>query len=318
MFKIQKADGQAQLVKCAEDGGIERTYPLVERSLQNGFGTIEIRYCDNIVLHFMRRIGCFFTSGLFFDLGCSDDFDQWLDTAKTIWPTIRNDIYALNGLTERQYDNLMEEISPAILAECPKLRFVSTITVMPKRPKPSGPSSSSTPSSVPSSPEGLYNWLHSLRTDGLPKFARCYTAMNAVKDINDISEAFLTETWPVSYAVAFFPAEKFCDSFEEFSEENGHTKERLTLARRSKKCWILQRGPAGSNWTYEAADKQWADDGKGIKLNFSMDEEFEGCLAEEDDDDAMEGMDEQGDLADEEAEDVDMWESDSNDADLPD
>ncbi|KAL3093686.1 hypothetical protein niasHS_006248 [Heterodera schachtii] len=261
----------AQIVKVYADGGAEY-FPLPSDPPPRyivGFREITIRCVDPDVMAFLRLIRSLLSPGVCVSLGPLDDHQrswQFVVEQSPLWPLLAPSIVSLGCYGAECLSLLRRHSSPTVLRDLTALRSVRSGDLVP------GGTSDDSDGTTPSD-QALSKWLHTVRPgdDGRrPNLLHCHNfccISNIDTKVEELIEAFLRATSPVSYAIVLRLL-KYATDIEPFETENERTRERMALSRRnlSTNCdeWLIRRGPIDAEANRWA---KWAEESGGDGLN---------------------------------------------------
>uniref|UniRef100_A0A183BND6 MULE domain-containing protein n=1 Tax=Globodera pallida TaxID=36090 RepID=A0A183BND6_GLOPA len=221
-----------------------------------GFECIWISYVDPTVIEFLQRIRRLFDSpgrtNVAFDTG---DYYQnrrsWEIIGQKIWPLVSDNICCLH-LSSSQLDRLRQQFSPAILRNCPKLRWIDSGGFVPVLPAQDNADASSG--------QAVAKWLLTPRGDGLPKMLYCHWWSRAMDGLG----SFVNGSEAVNFIVRLY---LYGFDIEPFELQNTLTGERLTFRRFDKYKWLLEAKWAA--WEKEAIEWSWFRQWNRIYISFN-------------------------------------------------
>uniref|UniRef100_A0A183BTU0 F-box domain-containing protein n=1 Tax=Globodera pallida TaxID=36090 RepID=A0A183BTU0_GLOPA len=250
--RAKKVNG-AQIVKRFDRScKVERRLSIPQKLLPEkviGFESLQIWYIDRSVLEFLRRIRRLFDSkGI--NLLIRTDKDQgpsWGIIWHRIWPLVKGNICAFS-LSPSGLD-LLRQVSPAILRNCPKLRMFHSGCSFPEFPADD--------SAGASSAQAVAKWLHTPRGDGLPKVLQCFCLSGKV---DGLKMAFVNSFERVNFIINLRDCWPFVINAP-FELKNNLTGERLVCRKGNE--WLLVRCPIErdeekwAEWEQEALNWRW-------------------------------------------------------------
>uniref|UniRef100_A0A183BZ46 F-box domain-containing protein n=1 Tax=Globodera pallida TaxID=36090 RepID=A0A183BZ46_GLOPA len=226
-----------------------------------GFELIWIRYVDQTVIEFLKRLLIF--AGTTVAIYTSDDQSRsWEIICQKIWPLVTDNICGLRLLDSSVLGRL-RQFSPAILRNCAKLRSIISSGLFPEFPADDNAAASSN--------QAMAKWLLTPRGD-LPKIFHCSLYYSG--EIEGLKSAFADASEPVNFIVISFEI-VFYDDFMPFELQNNLTGERLTFRQIKGGKWLLVRCPIGreedkwANWEEEAIQWEWHRQWNRISIKFN-------------------------------------------------
>ncbi|KAI3408110.1 hypothetical protein GPALN_011962 [Globodera pallida] len=227
-----------------------------------GFELIWIRYVDQIVIEFLKRL--LNSSGTIVAIYTSGNQSRsWEIICRKIWPLVYDNICGLRLLYPSVLGRL-RQFSPAILRNCAKLRSIDSSGLFPEFPADDNAAASSN--------QAMAKWLLTPRGDGLPKILHCSLCYSG--GFEGIKSAFVNASEPANFIIIIFEI-VYYDEFMPFELNNNLTGERLTFRQIKGDKWLLVRCPIGreeakwANWEEEAIQWEWHRQWNRISIKFN-------------------------------------------------
>ncbi|KAI3411160.1 hypothetical protein GPALN_003243 [Globodera pallida] len=235
----------AEIVKLSGERLLIPQGPLPGKVI--GFETIWIRYVDQTVIEFLKRICRLFdSSGTNVFIGTSDyQSRSWEIIWQKIWPFVNDNICGIILIFPPQF-KCLRRFSPAILRNCANLRSINACGLFPEFPAEDNANASAR--------QAMAKWLITPREDGLPKMLCSH--FNSVQ-MEGLKRSFVNASESANFIISLY-----AHGIEPFELKNNWTGERLTLRRFNANCWLLVRCPIGreedkwTNWEKEAIEWQ--------------------------------------------------------------
>ncbi|KAI3421896.1 hypothetical protein GPALN_012439 [Globodera pallida] len=229
-----------------------------------GFKSICIRYIDDTVVEFLRRIRHLFDTDITLKLIIWPQSNRaWPAMAQEIWPLVVANVSRMY-LDSYVLGRLRLFVSPTALRDCANLRLIELDGLFPEGPADDRAHASDG--------QALSKWLHTARADGRPKLLKFegWTGQYYAQ-IEQLQGAFLVASTPVSYQISLFM--HVYGDYEPFEVENGKTRERLTFRRagNGQALWLLKRTLIDQKDEEEAEGKTdwtWTNGGSLVKVQF--------------------------------------------------
>uniref|UniRef100_A0A914GT06 Uncharacterized protein n=1 Tax=Globodera rostochiensis TaxID=31243 RepID=A0A914GT06_GLORO len=236
-----------------------------------GFEEIEIRYVDQTVIEFLKRICRLFNSSDT-NVCITTDSDQsrsWEIIRQKIWPLVNGNICGFHLFESSHFDRL-RQISPTVLRNCANLRSINCYDIFPEFPAEDNAAASSA--------QAVAKWLLTPRGDSLPKML-CYDYRFAKTE--GLKGSFVNASKPVNFIIRLRSPSGIEPPFE---LKNNWTGERLTLRQMDEDNWLLVRCPIGreedkwAKWETEAIEWDLDDQWNRIDIDFEDSEIGDGMV----------------------------------------
>ncbi|KAL3082643.1 hypothetical protein niasHT_031354 [Heterodera trifolii] len=265
-------NGTKQMCICDLDGK-PMPFPQIQMPRKvTGFKRINITYINRNVFVFLRRFRQLFAV-------CPINLDIYTDRERVlelflrnIWPTIATNIRGMFLFTKFFHD--LRQFEPAILDDCPSLRFVHPIF---RNPFPELPADNS---AMASDGQALAKWLFTPLQNNMPKVFKCdsHNDDSLATKLDLFKLTFSSASSPVNFIVSiWFDASPLPIPVVPFAMTNKLTGEQLMLKEIDDKsrrfllvrCPIARDADKWAKWEKEALGWQFCDQCNQLRINIT-------------------------------------------------
>uniref|UniRef100_A0A914HFI1 Uncharacterized protein n=1 Tax=Globodera rostochiensis TaxID=31243 RepID=A0A914HFI1_GLORO len=258
--EIRRSKNVAEIGKRKKKGGLE-WFPIQQVPASKNliaFNKITIRYIDDTVIDFLRRIQHLFNTGITLKL---DNYGNRCCelVAQHVWPLFKSKVNKL-VFNYAILSKLRTHISPTVLRDCANLRSIHP-------PVSTIPCGLGTDRRGASDGQALSKWLHTPRDDGRPKVLKYSYQSDRSPLVKALKRVFLKASASVNYIIVLTFAFGF--GHQPFQLENEQTHERLEFQRvhPTLPFWLLKRGPIARDATKWAGWEREAMENWDIQKN---------------------------------------------------
>uniref|UniRef100_A0A914HCR9 Uncharacterized protein n=1 Tax=Globodera rostochiensis TaxID=31243 RepID=A0A914HCR9_GLORO len=264
--EIRRSKNGAEIGKRKKKGGLE-WFPIQQVPASKNliaFNKITIRYIDDTVIDFLRRIQHLFNTGITLILNSEENQKRSRKViAQHVWPLFKSNVNKME-LNYGILSKLRTHISPTVLRDCANLRSIHP-------PVSIVPCGSGDDHRGASDGQALSKWLHTPRDDGRPKVLK-YSYLfsfstNPIAVVEALKQEFRNASASVNYIIVLVLYFEF--GHQPFQLENEQTRERLEFehVHHTSPFRLLKRGPIARDATKWAEWEREAMENWSIKKN---------------------------------------------------